>query len=185
MSDSFNAWPACAARMIALVRGERVLLRAKIDEGAAQRIVTDAFAPYFLTAGTRAVLRPLVWATPLRDLGAQHELGGLSTYVLCRHRFIDEHLLQAIDLQLSPPREVAIVAPGGEDDSPGPLAREVRSRFRPHDVLAGRQDSQPTSVPLLQDRTAIDGRAAAYVCERFACQVPVTEVDALRALLAS
>ncbi len=43
------------------------------------------------------MLRPLALATPLRDLAAQHDLGGLSAYVLCRHRFIDEHLLRALD----------------------------------------------------------------------------------------
>jgi methyltransferase (TIGR00027 family) len=61
-----------------------------------QRIVSDEYAELFLTAGSRAALRPLVLATPLRDLAAQHDLGGLSTYVLCRHRFIDEHLLAAL-----------------------------------------------------------------------------------------
>jgi uncharacterized protein YyaL (SSP411 family) len=85
------------------------------------------------------------------------------------------HLLQAIDFHLSPVREVALV---GEDIEP--LERVVRSRFRPHVVLAG---GPADDVPLLQGREPVDGRAAAYVCERFACQRPVTEPAELEALL--
>jgi methyltransferase (TIGR00027 family) len=95
--------PSTTAQAVALYRA------LELRRPAAQRIVTDPFAPFFLTAGTRAALRPLVWATPLRDLAAQHELGGLSTYVLCRHRFIDEHLLQAIDRDV---RQVVILGAG-------------------------------------------------------------------------
>ena len=57
----------------------------------------------------------------------------------------------------------------------------LRSTFRPHLVVAG---GEPDVVPLLEGRTAVDGRAAAYVCERFACRTPVTEPDELAALLA-
>jgi uncharacterized protein YyaL (SSP411 family) len=118
------------------------------------------------------------------------------------------HLLQALDFHLSPVREVALV---GADLAP--LERVVRSEFRPHLVLAGlredRTDSGGTGdgavavdgsavagagdgspgaaaeaiVPLLAGRTTVDARAAAYVCERFACQRPVTSPDELAALL--
>ncbi|MGB2710842.1 MAG: thioredoxin domain-containing protein [Conexibacter sp.] len=87
------------------------------------------------------------------------------------------HLLQAIDFASTEIHEVAIVGP-----DTAPLVRVVRSAFRPHVVLAGGVDDG--SVPLLAQRTALDGRAAAYVCERFACRAPVTEPDALAALLA-
>jgi uncharacterized protein YyaL (SSP411 family) len=71
---------------------------------------------------------------------------------------------------------VALVGDGRE-----PLERVVRETFRPYVVLAG---GAPDGVPLLEGRTPVDGRAAAYVCEHFACQRPVTEPDELRALLA-
>ncbi len=86
------------------------------------------------------------------------------------------HLLQALDFEQAEVHEVAIV---GAD--PAPLLRVVRARLRPHLVLAGGADDG--SVPLLEQRTALDGLATAYVCERFACRAPVTEPDALAALL--
>jgi uncharacterized protein YyaL (SSP411 family) len=85
------------------------------------------------------------------------------------------HLLQALDFHLSPVKEVALV---GEDRRP--LERVVRGAFRPHLVVAG---GEADGVPLLQDRPPVDGRPAAYVCERFACQAPVTEPEELARLL--
>jgi uncharacterized protein YyaL (SSP411 family) len=85
------------------------------------------------------------------------------------------HLLQAIDFHVSPVREVALVG-----DDVAALEQVVRSEFRPHLVLAG---GPADGVPLLAGREPVDGRAAAYVCERFACQRPVTEPEDLRSLL--
>jgi uncharacterized protein len=95
--------------------------------------------------------------------------------VAARHPQAFGHLLQALDFHLSPTREVALVG----DDTSG-LERTVRSAFRPHIVLAG---GEANGVPLLAGRTPVDGRAAAYVCERFACKAPVTEPEDLARLL--
>ena len=83
------------------------------------------------------------------------------------------HLLRALDFYLAPVREVAIVGPDA-----GELLRVVRGEFRPHLVLAAGE-----GVPLLDGRAPVDGRAAAYVCEHFVCQAPVTSVQALAAAL--
>ena len=55
----------------------------------------------------------------------------------------------------------------------------MRVRFRPHLVLAGGPEGTE-EPPLLRGRHDVDGRPAAYVCENFACQLPVTAVDELR-----
>jgi hypothetical protein len=88
------------------------------------------------------------------------------------------HLLQALDFHLNPVREVALV---GDDVSA--LAQVVRARLRPRVVVAGGPGGDGP-VPLLAGRTAVDGRPAAYVCERFSCQRPVTDPDELATLLA-
>ena len=96
------------------------------------------------------------------------------------------HLLQALDFHLSSTREVALVAPGGNGDGTAGLAElagVVRSAHRPHIVLAGGPEGSERPE-LLQQRQAVEGRPAAYVCEAFACKAPVTEPAELGKLLA-
>ncbi|TMK65837.1 MAG: thioredoxin domain-containing protein [Actinobacteria bacterium] len=82
------------------------------------------------------------------------------------------HLLCALDLHFSPPRELAIVGPADSE-----VARAALAPFDPNAVVAfGPADD----VPLLQGKSYVDGHPAVYVCERFACQAPVTEPALLR-----
>ncbi len=118
----------------------------------------------------------------LAALTGEHEYESRAVGVLrllhplaARHPQAFAHLLQALDFHLSPTREVALA--GAET---GPLEAVVRSAFRPHIVVAG---GEPDGVPLLEGRGEVDGRAAAYVCERFACRRPVTEPEELASLL--
>jgi uncharacterized protein YyaL (SSP411 family) len=107
----------------------------------------------------------------------QHAVGVLRLLfpLAARHPLAFGHLLRAADFHVSPVREVAIIGP-----EPEALLRVVRERFRPHLVLAG---GQPDGVPLLEGREPVDGHAAAYVCERFVCQAPVTTPEELAASL--
>jgi uncharacterized protein YyaL (SSP411 family) len=101
--------------------------------------------------------------------------------IAARHPLAFAHLLRAVDLLLADDvREVAIVGDGPDADA---LVRTVRGAYRPHVVLAG-ASAPAAEPPLLAGRSAgATGGAAAYVCERFACQAPVTEPAALAALL--
>jgi hypothetical protein len=49
-------------------------------------------------------------------------------------------------------------------------------------VLAGGEEGAERPE-LLRDRSAVEGKPAAYVCEHFACQAPVTEPQELQAAL--
>jgi uncharacterized protein YyaL (SSP411 family) len=80
-------------------------------------------------------------------------------------------LLCALDLWLAPPREIAVI---GAPDSE--LARAVLAPFDPNAAVAfGPADE----VPLLAGKTQVQGKPTVYVCERFACKAPVTEVTEL------
>jgi uncharacterized protein YyaL (SSP411 family) len=87
------------------------------------------------------------------------------------------HLLQALDFHLEPTREVALI--GGDV---APLTAIVRSDLRPRLVLAAGPEGS-AEPPLLEGRTMIDGKPTAYVCENFACQLPVSSSEALANLL--
>jgi uncharacterized protein YyaL (SSP411 family) len=83
--------------------------------------------------------------------------------------------LCALDLYLSPPRELAIIGSPQDD-----VARAVLGLFDPNAVVAF---GPSEDVPLLAGKTQVDGRPAVYVCERFACRAPVTDPDTVAALL--
>ena len=95
--------------------------------------------------------------------------------------------LAALDFYLSTPKEVAVI---GEQDNPATsaLLREVNRRYLPNRVLVGAGEegtTASTGLPLLEGRGMVDGRPTAYVCENYACQLPVTDAESLAAQLAS
>jgi uncharacterized protein len=95
------------------------------------------------------------------------------------------HALGAADFALSRVREVAIVGDPDADDTRALLAT-VWGTYQPNRVLAAAAPEDRAAqdeVPLLADRPALEGRATAYVCEHFVCQLPVTDPEALAAQL--
>ena len=79
------------------------------------------------------------------------------------------HALSALDLYLSPPRELAVI--GRPEDE---IARAALGGFDPNAVVAF---GPAEGVPLLEGKGLVDDRPAVYVCERFACQAPVTQLE--------
>jgi uncharacterized protein YyaL (SSP411 family) len=95
-------------------------------------------------------------------------------------------MLVAHLFSLARPKQ-AIVA--GEPGEAGTLEllRVLHSRFLPNTismlVSESSRSALAAAVPAVEEMRARDGRAAAYVCEDFACELPVTEADAFAALL--
>ena len=78
---------------------------------------------------------------------------------------------------MAPPEEIAIVGQGAE----ALLELAFREYCPKHVVAYASAQEQDLPIPLLGDRPQIGGKATAYVCQNFACQMPVTEAEGLKA----
>ena len=81
------------------------------------------------------------------------------------------HSLCALDLHLSPPRELAIIGPPTTD-----VARAALEPFDPNAVVAV---GPAAGIPLLEGKQLVDGAPAVYVCANFACRAPITDAAAV------
>jgi uncharacterized protein YyaL (SSP411 family) len=85
------------------------------------------------------------------------------------------HLLGAVDLYTSTALEIVIIGDPGAADTTA-LLDVVRGRYLPNKVVIVAPDAtRSDSIPLLEARTRIDGRATAYVCRNRTCDAPVTD----------
>jgi hypothetical protein len=74
-------------------------------------------------------------------------------------------------LRAAPTAEIAIVGPEADQ-----CRKELDKYFIPNKVVAG-TTTTTSSLPLLTDRTTIQGQTAIYVCFNRTCQLPVTSVE--------
>jgi uncharacterized protein len=83
-------------------------------------------------------------------------------------------MLVGLDYHLAARREVVIAG------DPQQFLRRIRARFLPHTItLRAGAPFFPASANMQE----IDGKPAAYVCQDYVCQLPVTEVSKLDELL--
>lgn len=88
--------------------------------------------------------------------------------------------LNAASFILAQPREIALI---GSNEHVMPLLKVVRAAYRPFQVLASGKETEDKTIALLAHRPQINGKATAYVCQRFLCQTPVTEPEELASQL--
>jgi uncharacterized protein len=81
-------------------------------------------------------------------------------------------LLAAYEFGTNPPKQV-VLAEGQDKAGLEAMEHAFYAKFLPSFVLLKGKQGMP----------AINGKATAYVCENFACQLPITDVDQFSALL--
>ncbi|MFI6598960.1 thioredoxin domain-containing protein [Nonomuraea sp. NPDC050536] len=144
---------------------------------------TDNATPsgQFAAAGALLSYAALTGSTRHRE-AAYAALGTVSVLARGHARFAGWGLAVA-QAALSGPVEVAIVGP--HDD---PRTRELHRQALLADVpglVVALGTGEQSRVPLLEGRGLVDGTPAAYVCRNFACRLPVTTPEELRAELAA
>ena len=91
------------------------------------------------------------------------------------------HWLSALDFYVSPPKEIAVIGPR-DDPATQALLDTVFHRFLPNKVVMGVEtplipavDNSEADIPLLAGRGMVGRLPSAYVCQNYACQLPVTD----------
>ena len=92
--------------------------------------------------------------------------------------------LSALDFYLSSAKEIAIIGERAAEDTSA-LVAEVYRHFLPNRVFLGLSGAEGEDVsslagmPLLEGRERVEGRATAYVCENYVCNLPTSDAKEL------
>jgi uncharacterized protein len=125
-------------------------------------------------SGTSAMIHALVVAHAITGEGryrqAAEEALATVTQLMSRAPRFAGWSLAAAATMADGPLEIAVVGPAGPERD----ALAAAARRRPGAVVLV-ADGPRDDLPLLADRTAVDGRPAAYVCRGFVCERPVTD----------
>jgi len=96
-------------------------------------------------------------------------------------------MLVAVDFSLGKPQQIIIAGKPGAPDTRAML-QAVHERFAPNKIvlLADGQEGQVylhKHLPFIKSMTPLAGKATAYICENYACQLPTTEIKVMLELL--
>ena len=131
---------------------------------------------------TTVLLRLAAWTGEGRYRDAAERALGTVAGFLARYPTGFAQWLVAATFAAARVDEVAVVGDPA-DDATARLMVPVWPTWRPDQVMAV-GDGAASAVPLLEGRIAIADQPTAYVCHGFACDLPVTDPDALATQLA-
>ncbi|MCH6162286.1 thioredoxin domain-containing protein [Streptomyces marispadix] len=147
---------------------------------------TDSSTPSGWTAAAHALLSYAAYTGSSRHReAAERALGIVRALAPRAPRFIGWGLAAA-EAALDGPKEVAVVGPQA-DPGTETLHRTALLATAPGAVVAlGEPGSEAAlDVPLLRDRTLLNGSPAAYVCRNFTCDAPTGDPEVLERSLRS
>jgi uncharacterized protein YyaL (SSP411 family) len=112
---------------------------------------------------------------------AQRVLRSFSSNLAAYPHALSE-MLVAVDFYLDKPKEIIIIAPEGKKAEASPFLSEFRKAFLPNRILSvitegNELESHAEVIPLVQGKSALGGKATAYVCEKGICQLPTGDPD--------
>jgi uncharacterized protein YyaL (SSP411 family) len=101
---------------------------------------------------------------------------------------VHTQLLCGLDFLLGPSHEVVIVGHPGSDDVTA-MTAALAAGYTPRKVVLLRPADAAERVvalaPFTREQSMVEGRATAYVCRNFACELPTNDVDCMLELLAA
>lgn len=155
--------------------GEILLIRPKD--------ITDNATPSGNALACEALLKLTAFTDEgnYRDL-AEQSLGLMSEFAL-RYPLGFARWLSAAENAQGNTKQVAVLGDAGEEMFERML-NVIRSEYRPGVVVAASPYPLSKNAPaLLHERTLVDGKASAYVCEGFVCKQPTVDSEILKAQL--
>ncbi len=170
------------------VEGGGFLLATRSDDLIAEtKDLYDGARPSGNSAAALALLRigRITGDTDLEQVGRDTLADWSGT--LAQYPMGHPYALRALDFDLGPTREI-VISGDPADPATAALLAAARDRFLARDVIllhpAGEAGAAARRLsPFIEAQTPVDGKPAAYVCTNRACEAPVTDVAALRALL--
>jgi hypothetical protein len=97
-------------------------------------------------------------------------------------------MMAAVDFAVGPSFEVVIAGKRGAEDARRML-RNLHERYVPRKVVLFRPDGGSDAIvelaPYTKEQLSLDGRATAYVCRNYACQLPTADPEKMLGMLTS
>jgi uncharacterized protein YyaL (SSP411 family) len=143
--------------------------------------VTDNAIP----SGTSSAVAVLVRLAILANRGDWRELAERIlvhlTPAVQSHPLALSYLASQLDFALGQPHEIALLGDLASEDM-RTMLDVIRRPYRPNQVVALQKPEDQTEklIPLLAGREMLEGKATAYVCQNFVCQLPVTDPELLQ-----